>query len=296
MIDFKIPVPAEPESVESVRSKRPPLPEGSFPAASLGVWLALARQAGVDSVPAEQVGTVNINDLMRFDIPDHAGAQAAMAALDRINQALAPNEMLRWDCCAGMGVKFEMGRGSQPQGQDLHLYPDDPRAFDMLYDFPGDTIAVWKRPWIQARTLDGFPVEFRVFVMQGEVKAVANYYLQRGLPAHDWILQAAETAMVASKRIVRAMHEGGQTPAMPGMTQQFLETIGRHATLDFLVAEDGRVLFLEGGPGFGFGAHPCAFYDDNTGQVDSIEGLKLAVGEPAMALPQSGASRPPPKP
>ena len=33
-----------------------------------------------------------------------------------------------------------------------------------------------------------------------------------------------------------------------------------NATADFLVTTDHRVLFLEGGPPYGAGAHPCCFH------------------------------------
>ena len=41
-------------------------------------------------------------------------------------------------------------------------------------------------------------------------------------------------------------------------------------TADFVVGKDGKVLFLEGGPPYGLGAHPCCF------EGRDIEGIALA--------------------
>lgn len=284
MIEFNLPTPELPPPG---RAARPALPAGAFPAASLGVWLELASKAGVALVPAEKVGELPIEALLRFEEVNHEPTQAAMAELDRINQGLGDNQMLRWDCCAGFDIKMGMSHGERPSGTELHLFPGEPRTFDLLYDFPGDTIALWKRPWIQAQDIDGFPVEFRVFVGEGQVIGVANYYLQRDLPATPEILAAARRCVLAARKIVETMEATALTPAMPGMSEAFLQKIGRHGSLDFLVTPAGEVLFLEGGPGFGFGAHPCAYLNSQTDTVDDIEGLKLAAGQPAITADDS---------
>ena len=89
-----------------------PLPEGTFPAASLTRWMEAALAAGVPVVPAEVVGTARIDDVLQFDTPEKEGVKQTMATLDAANAMVDGQSMLRWDCCAGYGVKASLGVGS----------------------------------------------------------------------------------------------------------------------------------------------------------------------------------------
>lgn len=280
------------------RPRYTPLATGSFPAASLGAWLDLAREAGVAMVPAERVATLSVADLLNFEeAHKDPAAQETLGELDRVNASLGEGEMLRWDCCAGFETKSGMSEGIVPEGSSRHLSPGEPRTFDLLYDFPADQIAIWKRPWIPAKTMDGFPVEFRVFISEGKVAGIANYYLQRDLPDQPEIRRLAASALSSSQAILDTLLGKGISPRMPNAQDLPEGREGVHATLDFLATETGELLLLEGGPGFGFGAHPCAFL--NGREVDPIEGLKLASGASAIPLnelnskPTPGASRSP---
>ena len=188
--------------------------------------------------------------------------------------------MLRWDCCAGYGVKASLGEGEMPSLLDKQLTPDDPRAFDLLYDFPADEIAVVKRPWVDAQVIDGFPVEFRVFVEEGQPVAVANYYLQRDLPDTAALRQAAGQAVGYTQAILDALKQEGVVPAMPQQPNPQRAA----ATLDLLVTPENTVLFLEAGPGHFFGAHPCAFLAPDGRSVAPLEGLRLGSTKASIPL------------
>lgn len=269
------------------RPRFEPLPEGAFPAPSLSAWMSAVHDAGVPAVPTEEVARFAVTDLLGFE-RDTPETRTMFERLDALNRDVPEGSMLRWDCCAPLGLKEHMadGRTTCPQDHDHRdLHPGDPRAFDILYDFPADDIGVHRRPWVTAAVHDGFPVEFRVFVNNGQVVAVSNYYVQRALPATETILKQAHEACTAAARIVNAVRTAGRFPWMNG---QALEANGApppfDATLDFLVTPQGHVLFLEAGPGFGLGAHPCCFYNPATGVVTSPAGILLEVGGTPLPL------------
>lgn len=262
------------------RSRFEPLPVDAFPAASLTAWSALAQAAGVPMVPVEVVGSVNVDDVLHFETPEAPGVQAALDLLESHNAALTENTMLRWDCCASFGVKSALSDGKNPKVSDRGLFADDPRAFDILYDYPAKEIALLRRPWVKAMQVDGYPLEFRVFVDEGAPVAIANYYLQRPLADGPDIRALAVQALSYSQAILDQLAITGKKPLAPGQ----LPDSGLAATLDFMVDDTGQLLFLEAGPGLGYRAHLCAFFDPNTNKVAPVEGLCLASGVDAIPL------------
>lgn len=108
--------------------------------------------------------------------------------------------------------------------------------------------------------LDGYPVEFRVFVENGEVLGVASYYPQRPLPPTPEMSALAGHCIRRSFTILQHLTQSQEAPWMPTYEGKF-EDGKVSATLDFIVTTEGKALFLEAGPPFGAGAHPCAFID-----------------------------------
>ena len=262
-----------------------PLPVGAFPAASLRAWLSIAQCCGVPHVPAHWETSLPIEPLLHFDAPID-GTQASLDALARLNEAVEDGRMLRWDCCAPWGVKSAMGNGfKQPSRSEMALEVGDPRAFELIYDFPAPAIDVFSRPWVQAMMFEDFPVEFRVFVVEGKIAGVSNYYPQRKLPDHPRIRQMVREIVGYAQCMINKANERGLRPWMPRV-----EASGQpkfSATLDFLVLSSARIVLLEGGPGFGFGAHPCCFAKHLHGMTgaNEISGLCLEIGKPAVSLP-----------
>lgn len=271
-------------SASQSKSRYEPLPPEAFPAASLRAWLALSSATGVPSVPAHYLGSVPIEPLLHFDAPVE-GTEEAMGQIESFNATMGQDEMLRWDCCAPWGVKAALGNGQIcPAGEDAVLDPGDPRAFDLIYDYPAAAIPVFSRPWLRAMVFEDFPVEFRVFVEDGQVVAASNYYPQRALPDHAKVRRLAACAIALAQSMVDKAVARGLRPWMPAAPANAQPKFS--ATLDFLVLSSAQVLFLEGGPGFGFGAHPCCFVKHIHGMTgaDPVEGLRLGIGMESIDL------------
>ena len=259
------------------RPRYTPLAPHCFPAPMLSKYLYFANLANVPYVPGEIVGTLEIEKILRFDEANFPGVEETLRNLAQLNSSIGHSEMLRWDCCAGSNLKFAMANAVDPKIEYRWLEVDDPRAYDILYEYPSDTINVIKRPWINAMVVDGYPVEFRVFVENRSVIGISNYYVQRPLPIQMDILEYAKTAVINSMVMIAAISLSDAHPAMPKQEVMYGDV---SMTLDFIVDHTGQVLLLEGGPSYKHGAHPCCFLQhDNT--IKPIDGLMLSVdGEP----------------
>ena len=109
---------------------------------------------------------------------------------------------------------------------------------------------------MRARILDGYPVEYRVFVEADEIIGVSSYYPQRPLPDSPEVREDVAACLAETAKLIAAL----PTPLeYPGWPERPLSPDSRSFTADFMRLEDGRFLYLEGGPPFGAGAHPCCF-------------------------------------
>ena len=230
---------------------------------SLGDWLALCREADVPHVPATRICDLIREDCLSFDVPgDH---QARLrAAFQEMEKARLPGHMMRFDYCASLEIKISLSQGEwecRPEFCRVEL--DDPRAFDILFEYPRPTAPVWLRPWENTLIVDGYPVEYRAFVRDGEVLGVSSYYPQRPLPEFPAHIQ---TVREQTERLIQAVRTPFQWHLKPSM--RGLDRDGIHFTADFIATAEG-ILFLEGGPPHELGAHPCCFRDGE------ISGLAL---------------------
>jgi hypothetical protein len=93
---------------------------------------------------------------------------------------------------------------------------------------------------------DGFPVEFRVFFQGGGI-AACNYYPQRALS--ERYAPEMERAVELTRQLAAF-----QVPAESGLPPAPAEF-----SCDWMVRQDGEVVFLEAGPPHTRrgGAHPC---------------------------------------
>ena len=156
-------------------------------------------------------------------------------------------------------------------GKNSPFILDDPRLVDILFETPLDVIDMWARPWIEARMFRGYPVEYRVFVRSGAVVAVSSYYPQRAL---DYCEREIAQVMSMTETLIEAL--GGRTMVYPLLLDDGADWSGVNFTADYLVGQDGEVLWLESGPPFGKGAHPCCFLRESG--VLEVRGLALAAG------------------
>jgi hypothetical protein len=268
-----------------------PVPEDMFIAASLDAWVNMALGAGVEHVSANRITTFMVEDILRFDQQildvderlDKGSSELQEIADQHINECKP--FMFRWDCCAAESLKCRMSHpgSAYPVMKDykslwdMLVRPDDSRAFDLIYEYPAERIPVFLRPWVTALYHDGYPVEFRVFVKDGKVLGVANYYLQMSLPCTGKMLAYGRRAAEYAQKMVNHAKSLGLAPYIPGRAVE--EQRKFSATLDFIVTPDGQMLFLEGGPGYGSGAHPCSFLSNSSNRpVLPMEGM-LALGQ-----------------
>ncbi len=255
------------EAMPAETSANPPPDETKdregFNTVSLGAWLEVCRAAGVDAVPATEIGRIEIENLIvALDDPESTEETDATRALKafwtKIEDAKKPGTMIRWDCCTCTEVKYRLDTGRPEWHQDLLdcFYIDDPRAVDIIFQYPDTVMTAWSRPWMRARLVDGYPVEYRVFVEADEIIGVSSYYPQRPLPDSPEVRDDIAACLAETSKLIAAL----PTPLeYPGWPERPLSPDSRSFTADFMRLEDRRFLYLEGGPPFGAGAHPCCF-------------------------------------
>ena len=275
----KIPPPPPPEP-------RQPIPvtaeTDNFCPTSLRDWLQVCQYAGVPHIPAERIATIQLQDYLQYDTPgEHQ--ERLLAAIQQAQAALKPRHMVRFDCCAPMETKSRLSQGSHEWHPDLaRIILDDPRLYDIMWEQPREEVPLWQRPWINATRIEGYPVEYRVFVTNGEVNGVSNYYPQRPLPLNLAVIQQAQTSIDLTNLLIQHL----PTPFLWNQSllwiefKENLDSNGIHFTADFLADAAGQVLFIEGGPPHQMGAHPCCFSPGQT------YGVALANRNPRETRPR----------
>lgn len=272
--------------------------KGKFNFLSLEVWLAVAEVAEVPFIPIKKLGCVNRDDLcaMLDNAPRNPNHVEAFDSLIQNINAMPYNDILRWDFACGEDIKYMMHKGNgwdhsstrakgYLESDSRKLNADDYRIFDMILDYCSATVPLFSRPWIQANSVPGlkdatrYPVEWRVFVNYGEVKAVSFYYPQASISNYrsvDSCLHSAKQAAYLTTMVIDTIKALGFLPANPHSSP---EPEGIGFTLDFLEREDdGSLILLEGGPPFGKGAHPCCFLDSTGYSARPVEGIALSQG------------------
>jgi hypothetical protein len=215
----------------------------------LSDWLPIWEAAVLPYVPLEQVGSATVREWVdAVEGVWSSNVQIAMAAAAQTPDGY----MVRWDCCCAEDLKWAMDK-QQPGYRYPHT-ADDCRFFSILEDCSAiygeeKQIPLWRRPWIDATDVDGWPLEFRVFYLGGDLQGVSSYYPQRPLPDHY-------------------QEEAQEVAALSG---RLAEQGPRDFTADWLYsADDGAPLLIECGPPHlpvGGGAHPCCF---KSGEVCGI--------------------------
>lgn len=202
----------------------------------LSVWLSRCAAAGVPAIPARFSQDILVEDI--FKSTDGEECKSVDAAAKWLKDGICEKEMWRWEQCAPIELKSVMGNGGVACG--VAFCTDDPRLCDILYDCNMETTRIAIRPVWDIQRHAGYPVEFRVYVFGAELESVSNYYPQRDLP--DVFMPQAKEAAALARRLY--------------------PHVGTPFTADFCYDGNGHVVFLEGGPPWGYGAHPCCFNPD----------------------------------
>lgn len=230
---------------------------------SLLAWRDRCVAAGVPMVPVMEGPALTegaifgILDGKALDGDDLASYLATEAWLrSEVRESVT---MWRWDCCAPLHLKHAMATGDvcaamrataavATREGALGLEVDDPRFVDIMGANRLDRVAVCVRPWVHPVLEAGYPVEFRVFVTPDGRAATTSYYPQRSLDA-AW-------RPVAEEAQAMALALRAHVPADVGYS---LDIIVRPTEHRSGAGRDVECLVLEGGPGWGHGAHPCCF-------------------------------------
>lgn len=239
-------------------------PAAVFTPQNIGHWLRLCLDAGVPMVPLDTIATVPVVDVRHFDTNMTPALTALVAAADGY-MAERTHHMLRWSCCTGDFMKWWMGSGKHSWNPEMQrVVLDDERIYDLIWSYPEADVTLYARPWIKAKIIDDFPVEYRAYVWANSIEGISNYYPQRPLPNDaNTLKHIALVYAYVAKLIVTQ-----QLPCNHGIDVPESVDIKKNSwTADFIVADDGRVMLLDGGPPFGGGADPCCFHPKDVGGI-----------------------------
>lgn len=273
---------------------------GEFDSRSLLAWLAVAERADVEAVaalPWISLSESEISALLegRGLDTDTLDRKAATAT-----DALRTGWIVRHDHVGSERLKIQAVVGEPPDDAldpigwvriGNFAFPDiaDRRHYRAVVEcgsgMQGDFEQVFvQRPWVktarrmgidphrEGMNIEGeWPREWRAFVMNGAVAGVSNYYLQTPAVGDERDQREVEAVTAAANAMLATME--GQVPAAMELTgiqhrsasvRERMPIGSINATLDFIVREDGALLFLEGGPPytpppFRWGGHPCCF-------------------------------------
>jgi hypothetical protein len=216
---------------------------------SLGAWINHCQTHEIPMIPAVEIESVPVKDLI--DSLDYQLVPSVKRLFDAYARCQKPDHIVRWDNCAPYDLKHLMSRGhTQWTPKHSLITLDDPRFCELIFEYPGETMTLWQRPWITGHISDHYPIEFRVFVENHRIQGLSNYYVQRPLHDTDQIRSFIQQAITYTERCL---------------------SIAPAFTMDYL-AVGNDVLLIEGGPPHtaSGGAHPCCF------PPGRIEGIALA--------------------
>ena len=243
---------------------------GEWLVTSLESWLQVVERVGtVPYVGAMRIGEVDVREAFGVLDGDEAARKSYEERLARWGRELEwrTGYVLRHDLCMGGPVKTALAQGlvqghpAPEQWEEWRRpeYAGDLRLMSMGEMHAKGVTAVWARPWRQVDSLRGWPVELRVWVKQGRVTAVSNYYPQRPMTEAEWdaapVVQAIEHTRALAKEVPAGMHSAPTGDVRWEDDETYVECT---FTADYLVVA-GEAVWLEGGPGTwpSWGAYPC---------------------------------------
>lgn len=276
---------------------------------SLPAWLAVAERASVPFIPATELASLAKADFI--DMINGVENDNALSFLSR-GADIDADELIRFEQCGPGSLKSSLSNGegvsrgvlADCETGEMTIDAFDPRIYETFISLGADRLRAYRRPLVatqhhhdtwtldnrtpeQPNTIEGdWPVEFRVFAREGRITGVSNYYPQMTLP--DTYLDAAREAA----RLGRIMADWMDSVHLGVGNGDLCGDIGSEAadtradwipetwgpqdfTLDFLMRDDGELLFLEGGPGGFRAAAPCCFETGPRDPATLLTGIKL---------------------
>ena len=175
-------------------------------------WLPVVGRTSVRSIPSLPVGELVRADIIEAWNDDKAAVARAQEGDRVVLEAIAREAavaraplVVRVDFAAPADVKVAAGtKGAHREVCDRtgQGFWHDMRLVELaMEDWPRPTIPVFARPYRKPWLVDGFAVEFRVWVRAGKVTAISNYYPQRPLVRSAQIERAMRTCIFYAEAI-----------------------------------------------------------------------------------------------
>ncbi len=298
-----------------ILTRSPGAPAAQMNLNSLPAWLAVAQRAGIDAIPARLLADLDAEIYVAsFDEREGPNAEAYSAFHACVLRDLADGEMVRMEQVAPREIKDLMGRGAPmtsglfelADNGGLYLDLHEDRFYTTFKDLGDDRVRAYARPIVTPATIEGvhrgkkgrWPAEFRVFVESGQVVGISNYFPQVAMDPATFADPMRQACAMAQTMLdtMAALHLGignhalcpdrGPDDAMEQTPDWMPDTWGRQDfTLDFMLLDDGRVVFLEGGPAGMHAAHPCCFLQDGRApEPDFLHGVAWSDHTPIAEL------------
>ncbi|NDV52870.1 hypothetical protein [Salipiger sp. PrR003] len=298
----------------AIQARKPGKEAVRFNLLSIESWLAVANLAGVPYIRAHMLDAFPSERFWEA-LDNEPEASAAFDTFhDRVVSLLQDTEMLRMEHVTPAEVKSVMSQGqAMTQGlfEDIEgkriffLFED--RFLSTFRDTGEDMVRAYARPIETPRKIAGsfrgeegsWPAEFRVFVENGKIVGISNYYVQVAMDPEEYA-PLAKAAVDHAQRILNTMEEFrigvGSYALCPDMPEDGAELSDRPSwmpatwghqdfTMDFMVLADGTVTFLEGGPAGMAAADPCCFFqEDREVGEDFLHGVVFSQTGPVMPL------------
>ena len=231
-------------------------------------WAKHAERADIARIETIWGSDFALSDLHdAIDAKEHGATRIASAERKAHKRAIeleterGRGMVWRTDFAAGDTVKHQCATGgvhadiAGEKARTCAPFLLSLRICDLSMLWPRARVNVFLRPYMAPIIKGGWPLEVRVWVLEGKVRAVSSYYPQRTLAPSQEFDTLVNESIDATERLAQVCqpfdpipHER-ETPEAVTFTADFIAT-KKHGTLWL---ESGPYTYPNGG------AHPCCF-------------------------------------
>lgn len=273
---------------------------GQFEVRSLVNWIEIAKLSDVPHIPLKVIATVptDVIDAIISEKP-HPQSKTVFDTLMEGMESVPSSWMVRHDHSGSNDLKIAAAIGELPDdgnegvgwttigNRPIPKFWDE-RIVKSMAQSLSETQTFVARPWIKAKMRTGldphragtdledtgsWPCEWRVYVMDGKVAGISNYYIQSEATGSESDFASVDKARQYTEEVIETLKRQNLLPFEPMIhqiqrsskkVQEKMPLGSINFSLDFLETEDGDLVLLEGGPAYTpppyyYGAHPCAF-------------------------------------